>query len=1056
MARLNKAQTQAVEAIEGPVMVLAGPGTGKTQILAHRVGEILATTDMNPSNILCLTFTDAASVNMTERIAGLIGAAGYDVAVHTFHSFAKMVFGRWSEYFYRGASFQPAGEIEKLEIINDILRGLPHDNPLAGTREEIANHLKSVRSAISAVKRKGALTPAKLGEVCASNLEFIDFAEGIMAETFAAKMSTTDLPLHKKGYERLAKFKDEKNTLAVAVINDFADAINESLESGKTNAVTAFKNQYFNAKLGVMKDRKKTEKTCVLVEVYEKYQTELDQRGLYDFDDMIVQIVDKLESSAELRAELQEQYQYILVDEFQDTNDAQLKVLFSLADAPDSNIMVVGDDDQAIYSFQGANVNNLREFERRYPRCAKVQLYENYRSEAPVLKLAESTISGAEIRIKQGFFENLAKLTSQKIHEDGEKIEFIEAASEVDELAWVAESVAEESRIKSQELREIAVIAREHKDLLALVPYLHSQGLHNIEYEHNLDALGSEPVRALETLARVVCYLGNGAMSKANELMPELLAHPAWGVPARDIFELSLATEYNGRWIETIENVKTKCKNENVKVENKKLTDFAGYLVGMSVKVKNLTLEDALDELFDYKYKEYYFNDDVMRENPQQYVDFLTDLTALREALREFNAEEASLKTFIDYLDLTRKYGQKIPTTRQYGDEAKIYLMSAHGAKGLEFDSIYMIHGTKDRWLKNKSDGFFPSNLHLQTPGGNDENLRLIFVAITRAKHRLFISSTKKRSKKGENLTILPVLGEITTRQIASESSPQEKAEIAWNAKFTEVNKDLREVLAPRLADYKLNATAVNSFTNLEYAGPQAFLLNNLLRFPSAKTPAADYGTAVHNTLQNVITRCNSENVKVESEKVKKTFEEELKKMHMMEVDYNFYLKKGQDLLPKFVEKFESSQSQQTEQVFNAQLGDVRLTGKLDLIEIDEKTKTINVVDFKTGEGFREFNKGKIKTHTYFQQLMFYKVLVENSTNRPGYKLGTATLYFVEDEENGKLEIDFGHYNEAEFAKLISTIWEHIMKLDFPDVSQYKPNLAGTLEFEKSLLEGEK
>ena len=1044
---LNEAQERAVSCIDGPMLVLAGPGTGKTQILAHRVAQILESTDMSPNNILCLTFTDAASDNMTERISKIIGASGYEVAVHTFHSFARMAFNRFPEYFYNGANFQPASEIEKLEILNDILRELPYDNPLSGTKDDIAINLKIVKSAISSTKRKGALTSDELTNIANKNIDFIDFVEPILAKTFADKISQKNLSVYKAGYEQLEKFHDEDNTLAIQIINDFADAVNTAIETDKTNAVTAFKNQYFNAKLGLMLDRKRSEKTLALAGVYENYQAELNKRSLQDFDDMIVQIVEKLETNAELRANLQEHYQYVLVDEFQDTNDAQLRILFSLADSPDSNIMAVGDDDQAIYSFQGANVNNLKEFERHYPNCQKIQLYENYRSEEKILQLAETTISGAETRVKQGFFEHLSKLASKKIHEDGEKVEFIEAENEVDEMAWIAQNV--KSEISSMDTREIAVIAKEHKDLLRLIPYLNNQGVNNIEYDQKLDALDGEVVRTLETLARIVVYLGDSAMKKANELMPDLLAHPAWQIPTKEVWQLSLKTEYDGRWLESIDDSTS---------TSGALLELRDFLIDMSIKTKNMTLENALDELFDYAYKEYYFSQQKVAENPEEYINFLTDLVALREALREYKTETPKLKDFIEFLDLSRKYGQKITTLRQYGNEAKVHLMSAHSSKGLEFDSVYVINGSKKRWLTSKSDGFFPGNLRLAPSANNDENLRLIFVAITRAKHRLFISTARKTSKKGENLTILPTLGDIPIKQAHTNSTPLEKIQIAWNKKYTEVNQDLRDVLATRLASYKLNATALNSFTNLKYAGPKKFLLNNLLKFPSAKSPSADYGTAIHETIKFASTFFMKKSSKPEASEIKKVFESQLKRMHMLEVDYNYFLKKGFDYLPRFVESFDFNKHQHVEQVFDATLDDMRLTGKLDLVEIDEKNKVINVIDFKTGNGFDEFNKKEIKSHTYWQQLMFYKLLVEKSSNRPGYKVGSVSLYFIEADADrtATLEIDFSRYDAGEFIKLLHSVWGHIMKLDFPDVSDYKQTLSGTLDFEQDLLHGKK
>ena len=169
---LNTEQKIAVDTIDGPVMVIAGPGTGKTQVLALRVGNILKKTDTRPGNLLCLTFTDAAAINMRERLARLIGAEGYKVAVHTFHSFASDVIGNYPEYFYNGAEFLPADDLKQIEILEEVFLELPRSNPLSSKHEGEYTYLKDAKKAIQYLKRAG-LTPTEFSALIESNKKSI-------------------------------------------------------------------------------------------------------------------------------------------------------------------------------------------------------------------------------------------------------------------------------------------------------------------------------------------------------------------------------------------------------------------------------------------------------------------------------------------------------------------------------------------------------------------------------------------------------------------------------------------------------------------------------------------------------------------------------------------------------------------------------------------------------------------------------------------------------------------------------------------------------------------
>jgi DNA helicase-2/ATP-dependent DNA helicase PcrA len=328
-------------------------------------------------------------------------------------------------------------------------------------------------------------------------------------------------------------------------------------------------------------------------------------------------------------------------------------------------------------------------------------------------------------------------------------------------------------------------------------------------------------------------------------------------------------------------------------------------------------------------------------------------------------------------------------------------------------------------------------------------------VAITRAKRQLFLTHHSFDSK-GKTIKPLELaffkdeIGKIESRPLSiGEPDP------AWNTELVKPTHSLHELLANTLESYKLNATAVNSFVNLEYAGPQAFLLNNLLRFPSAKSASAEFGSAIHETLKLAHQHYSSHKEKMPIAEAKNLFIEDLTSRHLMSTDHEFYLGKGQRLLETYLNWADFNANQVVERKLTVKLRDMTLTGNLDLLQVDKKAKTISVFDYKTGSPFEKFDSGtKFKTHGYKQQLMFYKLLIENTPEFADYTVEKGILHFVEPVD-GKIETLELYYSEAElaeFIKLIEVIWKKIQNLDFPSTIDYEKNLRGTLEFERSLL----
>ncbi len=327
-------------------MVIAGPGTGKTQILASRIGKILLDTDAFPENILCLTYTDAGVVAMRKRLLQFIGPDAYKVNIYTFHAFCNDVIQENLSLFEKTA-LDPISELEKIELFKQLIDSFPKNNPLKRYRGDVYYEIKNLQSLFSTMKREG-WTPA--------------FIESKIDE-YIADLSNREEYIYKRKYREF-KAGDLKK-----------DKIEEQKE--------------------------RMEKLRAAVQEFENFQQLMRKRNRYDFDDMINWVIKAFEENKNLLAGYQEKYQYILVDEYQDTSGTQnriVELLINYWDKP--NVFVVGDDDQSIYRFQGANVENMLSFADSYKdSLLTVVLTNNYRSTQPILDVSKTLINRNEERL---------------------------------------------------------------------------------------------------------------------------------------------------------------------------------------------------------------------------------------------------------------------------------------------------------------------------------------------------------------------------------------------------------------------------------------------------------------------------------------------------------------------------------------------------------------------------------------------------------------------------------------------------------------------------------
>ena len=1112
---LNAEQRAAVDRIEGPVMVVAGPGTGKTQLLTMRVANILRQTDALPSNILCLTFTEAAATNMTERLSTIIGADAYKVEINTFHGFGSSIISRYGEYFYHGANYQPADQLTQAEIIEDILNKLPFDNPLRAKNKDEFTYLRDLQKLIGDLK-KAAIDPDQLRQLTAQNIDFCEQIEPDINEVFSGRISVSIIPLLRSLVTKAAAIgRDQPHldfTNEPKLANLFAlslqDAIEEAEEGDRpsTKPITAWKKTWLKkvtrggAQLQTIADGEKSRKLQYAADIYQQYLAAMNARNLYDFGDMIINVLNAIHDNPDLKANLQEQYQYILVDEFQDTNDAQMRLLTELTDYDNQpNLMVVGDDDQAIYRFQGADISNIQLFAKRFDNLCQINLQNNYRSGADILTASQAVSAGITSRLTN-IDGTAKKLLPQRDYQA--KLEMVTATTPEHEFDYLAR------RIKSMiddgtQPADIAVIARKHKSLEQVVPYLSRQGI-QINYERQNNIFESPLILLILNLANLVQAISAGNTNGISQYVPLVLAEPAFGISAADFYKLSLAANgWGTRWIDQLSaNIQThqlaewlislgqratteplnNLVLELIGAEHDELSDNADEASSAAMASQSISSSDPLTDtdadaqpyrspIFDY-----YFGLDKLQTHAVEYLGLLNDVNTLLMKLREYRPDrQLKLADLLDFVKRSQELNVPIYSTATIGDSQNVQLMSAHGSKGREFPTVFIIDAESEQWgskSRSRSGSLpYPANMPYGTPAGNDddERRRLLYVAMTRAEHNLIITAHSVDS--GKDLTALEYLLDYPNQSELAEPDTFEKInqmETSLLDKLAQPSLTLREALSNRLANYQLSATDLNTFTDVINAGPQHFLLYNLLHVPQGTSGALIFGNAIHHTMQQISNVMRSTGELMKLPRILDFFRADFdKNSHVLTPDdAKLYRDKGEHALTTYLAQrgSEFNGRQLAEQSLEAVLdGGIRIHGKIDLMEIDQQKRTIVIRDYKTGKGIDDFDDhssdyAKAKARRYAQQLMFYKLLVENSKEYSGFTVAAGSLEFVEPDQYGHLyrpQIDYSdHEAMAEFQQLIRAVWQHILSLDLPDISAYGAKFADIVQFEDDLCAG--
>ncbi len=1124
LAGLNAAQRKAVTTTEGPVLVIAGPGTGKTQLLTTRIAHILATTDTLPQNILCLTFTESAASTMRARLANMVGQAAYKVTISTYHAFGSELIRQFPDYFLELSDMQPADELAIDRILREIVDKLPYGNPL----KFADNYLGDVKTLVSDAKR-ALLTPDNLRAVAAANAAFLAAAQPIVSEALRGhtRVSLKDAPRFVHLAAELAKLDAPQpapgvQPLAKLILNELSDALQAVNETGKATSISGWKKTWLTKDASgdfMIDGQRHAEKLHAAADVYDTYLHQLQVEKLFDYDDMILRAVRALEEHADLRFTLQEQYLYLMLDEFQDTNGAQLRLVELLTDNPASegrpNVLAVGDDDQAIYAFQGADYSHMLQFQRLYRDVLLVPLTQNYRSHADVLHLARGVAEQIEERLHHHFPQIEKTLIAEsKSLPSRAIVERREAKSDVAQFAWVAK------RIRSLidgglPTGEIAVLAPQHKHLEPLLAFLRAEDV-PMHYEKRENVLDDPAINQLLRMSELCLSLSrNEQGTDANSLWAEVLSFDFWQLPTSLIWQVSWqASDDREEWT-------------NVLFAHEQLRPIALFFVRLSQLVRTETLETLLDYLIGVEpldvqepgqadvrspFYEYYFgkgietagrqttNSDTEAETSPaakpsaslgSFWEVLSNLTVLRTKLREHRTgdpEPLGLQDLIDFVAAHRAANIKILNTSPYQEsDQAVQLMTAFKAKGMEFQAVFVLAVNDDVW-GNAARGAgarlsLPQNLRFIRYAGatNDERLRLFYVAITRAKTQLYLCnytcdyaarqkarlSYLNETTEQDGTVLSPMLPASSQAVLSIETSdrPNPTTELAayWQRRHEQslTREALTHVLHARLDRFQLSPTHINTFTDLVHAGPGTFFMNTILRFPKAPSPYGQYGNAMHETLEWLNHFFRKHELLPSEAQLADTFTRFMSTKRLSRAETDRLIARSRPILKAYLEQRGHTvlATNECEHNFRDEgiiIGDAHMSGKIDKLMIDKAASELTIVDYKTGTSYQRWQHD-VKLHKYRQQLYFYKMLVEQSHTFGHLDVADAYLEFVEPDETGQiheLHLTFDSAETDRLKLLANAVWHCVQSLNMPDVSAYPKTIAGIEAFEQDLIDG--
>ncbi len=615
---LNEQQKQGVFCTEGPVLILAGAGSGKTRVITHRIAYLIEELGVNPYNIMAITFTNKAAGEMRERVDDLIGFGADSVWVSTFHSTCVKFLRRYIDRIGYDNNFTIYDTGDQESVMKDVCSRLQIDTKNMKP--------KSILSAISSAKNE-LISPEK-------------FAKNAQGNFAMAKMA----------------------------------------------------------------------------EAYKEYQEALRKNNALDFDDLLVKTVELFEKVPEVLESYQKRFKYIMVDEYQDTNTVQFR-LISLLAARSRNLCVVGDDDQSIYKFRGANIRNILDFEEVFPDACVIKLEQNYRSVGNILSAANEVIKNNRGRKSKALWTDKADgdLISYKVFENG-----------FEEAEFIARDIEKSADEGAYAYNEIACLYRTNAQSRALEEKL-------IKYNIPYKIFGGQNFYQRKEIKDVLAYMKTALNGKDDVATKRIINVPKRGIGATTISRIDNYALNTG--LSFFDACGSASDVPNIGKAGAKISDFVEIVLRIKGVIENKGLKHGVDFLLE----ETGYLDELKAEDTDEARDRIENINEFltKVVTYEQDNENPTLEGFLEEVALIADI-DALNDSEQY-----VALMTIHSAKGLEFPKVY---------LSGVEEGVFPSYMTIQSddPTDMEEERRLAYVAITRAMKQLCISCAKARMIRGE------------------------------------------------------------------------------------------------------------------------------------------------------------------------------------------------------------------------------------------------------------------------------------------------------------------
>ncbi len=1076
--KLNLSQKEAVNHIDWPAMVIAGPWTWKTQVLGARTANLILNAKVNPENILITTFTESWVVAIKERLLNFIWTDAHKVYVATIHSLAQDIIKNFAHKFVFSKSSTLIDDVDSYELLSEIIEKLVNEKKLEHlfTYGDKLFYLSDIKRAIWNLKN-----------------EWVSL--------------------------------EKLNSLIFAEEKYYAEQLEEKKQNKRIKNIEKYSSDY----------EKIVWKMKELYLIFEEYNKILKEKWYYDFSDLINFVLEKMKDDDELKYYYAEKFQYIMLDEYQDTNNAQNEIIdLIMSVSPDKdypNIMVVWDDDQSIYRFQWANIENMLDFSNKYKNTKFIVLSENYRSTQEILDASSELIENNSERLvnkinwlkkdlisvksrnwkskiendissvipaEAGIYKNINKtLLKDESNYNNQLIDsglnpewrmnfknkpiFYSASNEIDEKNFVLEKI-QSLNSNLQSLNSIAIIVRNNREVESWSGFLHENGI-QVESKLKTNILKSDYIKFILQFLEVIANPYSNEESFINVLRCDFI-----DVDKIDILSINQYL-YNKNYvrkdkIKIFDLLKNLENFVELEFRNKqKLLDFRDNLAYLNSRLSSTNFIIFFNEFIDKSWILNYIEKNWTFDDLQDIFSLFNKIKKWVELNKKF-----SVKSLLTKIWLHNKFNIAIERQIQFDKKNWVQVMTAHASKWLEFDTVF-IPGLFDwnwnnkrvieklklprwvvwEWLQFAEEADDKKERQLE------EDRRLFFVALTRARDNLFLSFWRNTDWKIN--IISQFVQELWDSVCFIESTKQDedtftklmKNSLIWTTNRLIKHTDLElDYIENFLKNYKLSPSDLNKFLE----DPGVFLKEAVFKYPFVDNEATIFWKVYHRTLELFFIKYKNENVLPKLDYLLATFSLLIKQEILNSEELERLEERWLKWLTWYYETYKNNFREHLELEYNFRWKNIvfswiPITWKIDKIElvnseqwiVNSYGKNLNVeiwwqlaffkqavsiIDYKTWSIKRLWEikwvdkdgnkKQDFKEWKYWRQLLFYKLLCELDREFSSkYDIVSMWLDFVEwkNDDYKIVEVAFSDEEYDEFKELLKATWEKISSLDF-------------------------